>query len=151
MPEEFKFVPVIAIDFDGTIVEHKFPEIGRLLPDAKRVINKWYDLGYKILIWTCRNNHEPDHPEWKHATVGDVRDFLIKNGIRFTGINQQHPDHFFYLESRKIFAHVYIDDRNLGGFPGWKIAERMVAKYFVDWNWSTYVSDVFNMTLSGEN
>ena len=136
-----QYAPVIAIDFDGTIVEHDFPRIGALKPWAKSVINKWYDMGYKIIIWTCRNNHEPDHPEWDQAPISAVREFLMKEGVKFHGINQQQPGLGFYLEARKIFANVYIDDRNMGGFPGWKVTEKAIAQYFAngqDWGSTEY-------------
>ena len=50
-----KYPPILAIDFDGTIVENKFPEIGRLKKDAKWVINKLKEAGCKIVIWTSRD------------------------------------------------------------------------------------------------
>jgi len=136
-----QYTPIIAIDFDGTVVEHDFPNIGNLMPDAKRVINKWHDLGYYILIWTCRNNFEPDHhtdPDWVNAPIGQVVKFLKGMDVRFHGVNQQQPGLGFYLESRKIFANVYIDDRNMGGFPGWNAAERMVEEYMKSGNWILY-------------
>lgn len=137
--------PVIAIDFDGTIVKHNFPGIGELMEGAKEVINEWYDKGYYILVWTCRNNHEPDHPEWDQAPISAVRQFLIDNGVKFHGINQQQPGLGFYLESRKIFANVYIDDRNLGGFPGWNFAKLAVDYYYKNncsWNNAGYLHSV---------
>jgi hypothetical protein len=144
--------PIIAIDFDGTIVDHEFPRIGKLLPGAKEVINEWYDKGYFILIWTCRNNYEPDHPEWDQAPIGAVTKFLEKNGVKFHGINQQQPGLGFYLESRKIFANVYIDDRNLGGFPGWSIAHAMVEKHFAlgGTRWDFYAADLFKKRVRHE-
>jgi len=134
--------PIIAIDFDGTVVDHAFPDIGKLKEGAKEVINEWYDKGYHILIWTCRNNHEPDHPEWTNAPISAVRQFLIDNGVKFTGINQQQPGMGFYLESRKIFANIYIDDRNLGGFPGWEFARLAEIDYRENgciWSKSGYI------------
>lgn len=146
-----QYTPIIAIDFDGTIVQHDFPRIGKLMPGAKRVINKWYDMGWHILVWTCRNNYEPDHPEWTEAPIGAVADFCKREGLKITGINQQQPGLGFYLEARKIFANVYIDDRNLGGFPGWDATERMVEKYFANGgkSWAFYTGDMFNMNLNG--
>jgi len=136
---EKQYTPIIAIDFDGTIVEHEFPKIGKLMPGAKEVINEWYDKGYYILVWTCRNNHEPDHPEWDQAPISAVREFLMKEGVKFHGINQQQPGLGFYLESRKIYANVYIDDRNLGGFPGWEHTKKAVEAYYESGcSWKNY-------------
>ena len=143
--------PVIAIDFDGTIVEHDFPKIGKLMDGAKEAINELYDKGCYILIWTCRNNHEPDHPEWTQAPISAVRQFLMDEGVKFHGINQQQPGLGFYLESRKIFANVYIDDRNLGGFPGWQYTKHAIDKYYkLGCNWADYNTDMFKISLHGE-
>lgn len=148
---ENQYTPIIAIDFDGTVVQHEFPNIGELMPGAKRVINKWHDMGYHILIWTCRNNYEPDHPEWDQAPIGAVAKFCNEQGLQITGINQQQPGLGFYLESRKIFANIYIDDRNLGGFPGWDFTEKAVERYFKNGgrSWDFYSGMAFNHQLHG--
>lgn len=119
---------IIAVDFDGTIVEHKFPAIGRLMPGAKQVLDKWYKEGHDIIIWTCRNISEPFHPEWTDAPISAVKRFLDDNDIKYTAINSDSPNIGFYLQARKIYADVYIDDKNLGGFPGWDVAEFLVEK-----------------------
>lgn len=118
---------IIAIDFDGTIVEHKFPLIGQLLPGAKENINKWFKQGHRIIVWTCRNQSEPQHPEWTEAPISAVKEFLDRNEINYTTINSDVPDLGFWLQARKVYADVYIDDRNLGGFPGWDAADRIIA------------------------
>lgn len=98
---------IIAIDFDGTIVENKFPNIGALKPHAKVAINYLHDsLGAKIIIWTSRTLR----PDLNAAT-----DFLKKNGIRYDAINVNYfipfPNH------PKLYADIYIDDRQAGGLP----------------------------------
>jgi hypothetical protein len=120
---------IIAIDFDGTIVEHDFPRTGKLMPKAKSTINYLHKQGHRIIIWTCRNNSEPSHQDWDQAPVGKVMEFLDENGIRYDCVNENHPDMGFWLESRKIFTDVYIDDKNLGGFPGWDKVPIMLATY----------------------
>jgi hypothetical protein len=126
---------IIAIDFDGTIVEHDFPRIGKLMPHAKEVINRLHDAGHKIIIWTCRNHTEPNHPDWDDAPIPRVMEFLRKNGIHFDSINENHPSMGFWLQSRKIFAEIYIDDKNLGGFPGWLQTEELIDGYIFYGNW----------------
>jgi hydroxymethylpyrimidine pyrophosphatase-like HAD family hydrolase len=103
---------IIAIDFDGTIVDHEFPKIGRLRDFAKYTINKLYETGHTIIIWTCRNKKETP------KEYQDMIDFLLTNGIRFHYINQNDPSNRF-LPEPKIYADCYIDDKNFGGFPGW--------------------------------
>jgi len=126
---------IIAVDFDGTIVEHKFPEIGKLLPYAKQALQRFHELGHEIIIWTCRNQSEPLHPEWTQAHIGAVKEFLDKNKIPYTCINSDSPNIPFYLQSRKVFADVYIDDRNLGGFKGWIHAAKQIDFFAKQGTW----------------
>lgn len=110
---------IIAIDFDGTIVEQAFPEIGKLLPYAKEVLYNLYYQGYYIIIWTCRGGQE----------LIDAKDFLDKKGIMYHKLNENAPfERVGFMPHPKIFADVYIDDRNLGGFPGWEYVEEMLSE-----------------------
>jgi len=129
---------IIAVDFDGTIVNHRFPRIGSLMPGAKDALNRLHDAGHKIIIWTCRNHTEPDHPDWDDAPISRVMWFLKNNGIPFDSINENHPDMGFWLQSRKIYADIYIDDKNIGGFPGWGVVEDLIDGYiyYGDWDFS---------------
>lgn len=124
---------IIAIDFDGTIVDHRFPEIGKLKPHARRVINKWYDNGTEIIIWTCRNNSDPECGPLSDTLA--VRKFLEENGVKYTTINEQAPAIPFRLHAPKVFADLYIDDRNVGGFPGWQFIEKAVEAFYEDGDW----------------
>ena len=103
---------IIAIDFDGTIVQNKFPAIGELLPNATDVINQLFDDGHYIIIWTSRNG----------AQLVNAMNFLIHTGIKFHRINDNNPVNTekYGSNSRKVYAHIYIDDHNLDGFPGWE-------------------------------
>jgi len=106
---------IIAIDFDGTIVDHEFPKIGKLKPNARKVINRLFDEGHDIVIWTCRTSQ--DFFEGKHEpTLLHVYRFLLREGIHFTTINHNSPRAAFQA-TPKVYADVYIDDRNLGGIP----------------------------------
>jgi len=91
---------IIAIDFDGTIVEHAYPNIGELKPNVKKTINKWYDAGHKIIIWSCRDTN----------TKEEAEDFLNINGIKFHTFNE-NVDANDFNPHPKVFAHLYIDDR----------------------------------------
>lgn len=100
---------VIAIDFDDTIAENMYPEVGRMKPHAKEIINKLYDEGHEIIIWTCR---------WDDA-ADKARDFLAQHGIKYHKFNE-HIDwalEEFKNDTRKIYADIYIDDKQLGGIP----------------------------------
>jgi predicted kinase len=89
-----------AFDFDGTIVENKFPEIGEIISGKVDVMNRlWKDLSNIIIVWTCREGN----------FEAKMRDFLNSNKIPHDFIN---ANPIFDTGSRKIYAHVYHDDRN---------------------------------------
>jgi len=124
---------ILAIDFDGTIVRHEFPYIGALKPNAKEVINNLYDRGFGIFIWTCRDS--TFHPklvekfEDAEPTVFHVHDFLEKEGIKYDGININHPELEFHPVP-KIYADIYIDDKQLGGIPSdWKLIKALIDEH----------------------
>jgi hypothetical protein len=102
---------VLAIDFDDTIAITEWPEIKGLRENAKEVINKLYDEGHQIIIWTCRTDHTQDAAE----------KFLIANGIKYHRINANCPKlcEVFGNDSRKIGADLYIDDKGILGIPSW--------------------------------
>lgn len=110
---------IIAIDFDGTIADSKYPDCGELRPDAKEVINHLHYLGHEIIIWTCRC----DEPAEK------AKKFLDDHGVKYHKFNE-HMDRLikeYGNNTRKIFANVYIDDRQLGGLPEcWLEIERIL-------------------------
>lgn len=111
---------ILAIDFDNTIVKEEYPSIGPLLENAKQVINQLYDDGHYIIIWTCRSEDAELNAEM----------FLLDNGINFHKINAHNPHniHRYGNDTRKISAHMYIDDRNIGGLPTWKEIYDIVTK-----------------------
>ena len=94
---------IIAIDFDGTIVEHKYPAIGKLKPKAKEVINKLVEKHHYIIIWTCR---------YIEKDLKEMFDFLIKNEIKFHNINMNNSN-ISFRPIPKIYADIYIDDKNI--------------------------------------
>lgn len=107
---------IFAIDFDGTIVEHKYPKIGDLLPGARRIINALYNKGHYIIIWTCRL--EPE--------LTEMINFLKTMRIKYHKVNENAPLKLLgYKPDPKVFANVYIDDLNLGGFPGWNHVQKL--------------------------
>jgi hypothetical protein len=100
----------IAVDFDGTIVEHQFPEIGKEKLFAFQTLKELEKRGARIILWTFRTGAELD------AAV----EFCRKNGIEFYAVNKNYPEEVIDESvSRKIDADIYIDDKNVGGFPGW--------------------------------
>ncbi|HPG72925.1 MAG TPA: hypothetical protein PLM49_01440 [Bacteroidales bacterium] len=101
---------IIAVDFDGTIVEHKYPAIGEEIPYAFVVLRELQEAGHKLILWTFRDGEY----------LNDAVEYCLNHGIMFYAVNQSSPNEEFnkYI-SRKIHADIFIDDRNVGGFPGW--------------------------------
>lgn len=109
---------LISIDFDGTIVEKAFPKIGKPLPLAFEVMKELQEAGHKLILNTCREN---EGYKIDKQYLSDAVRFCKKKGIEFRSINENHiDDEFRPKKGRKVNADVYIDDKNLGGFPGWK-------------------------------
>ena len=100
----------IAIDFDGTIVEDAYPDIGKPMLFAFETLRELQKQKHQLILWTYRSGNE----------LEEAVEFCRKYGIEFYAINQSYPEEVFESGiSRKIHAHVFIDDRNIGGFPGW--------------------------------
>lgn len=102
----------IAIDFDGTIVEHNYPKIGKPLPYAFETLKALQEEGHLLILWTYRTG----------KLLDEAVEFCKENGIKFYAVNKNYPEEKFESTiSRKILADIYIDDRNFDGFPGWGV------------------------------
>lgn len=105
---------VVAVDFDGTIVEHEYPRIGKEKPFAtatlKRLLREKPDL--KLILWTVRQG----------KLLDEAVEWCRERGVEFYAVNANYLDETVPKGTtgcRKLTADVYIDDRNIGGFPGW--------------------------------
>lgn len=103
----------IAVDFDGTIVYHKYPSIGKEKPFAVDTLKMLAADGHKLILWTVRSGE----------LLKDALDWCEARGLRFYAVNSNAPAGGLFEGrdegSRKISADVYIDDANLGGLPEW--------------------------------
>lgn len=100
----------IAVDFDGTIVEHAYPEIGEEMLFAFATLRALRERGHRLILWTIREG------ELLEEAVAYCRE----NGVEFYAVNSSYPEEDLETaDGRKIMADIFIDDRNLGGFPGW--------------------------------
>lgn len=109
---------IIAIDFDGTIVEHRFPSIGRTRPLAFKVLKALQDRNHRLILWTYRSGTKLD----------EAVQFCRSHGLEFYAINKNYPEEEWHEnDSRKILADIYIDDRNLGGIPSWGEIFKMIC------------------------
>ncbi|WGD35354.1 hydrolase [Olleya sp. YS] len=101
---------IIAVDFDGTIVEDAYPGIGEARLFAFETLKRLQADGHRLILWTYRHGKRLD----------EAVTFCKNNGINFYAVNQSFPEEVFKNEvSRKIHADLFIDDRNIGGILGW--------------------------------
>ncbi len=107
----YKSSLIIAIDFDGTIVEDRYPDIGKPRRFAFETMEALQAAGHRLILWTYREGEKLDEA---------IR-FCKKRGIEFYAINKSHPEERIPFKTRKILADVYIDDRNFNGIPEWGI------------------------------
>ena len=111
----------IAVDFDGTIVDHKYPDIGKEKPFAIETLKQLAAEGNKLILWTSRDGD----------LLQEAVDYCHKRGLDFYGINSNRPVGSLFegrslSTSVKVVADVYIDDKNLGGLPDWTDIYRMI-------------------------
>ena len=98
----------ICVDFDGTIVDHRFPEIGNPAPHAIEWLLRWQELGASLILFTMRSDG---------GRFGDVLSaavaYLENNNIRFFGVNH-NPQQSSWTSSPKAYGQIYIDDSAFG-------------------------------------
>lgn len=112
---------LIAVDFDGTIVEHKYPAIGPEIPFAIETLKKLQAERHKLILWSVREG----------KLLEEAVEFCRQRGLEFYAVNRDYPEeekgqnnHY----SRKLKVDLFIDDRNLGGLPDWGTIYEMITK-----------------------
>ncbi len=110
----------IAIDFDGTIVEHSYPNIGEERPFAIETLKQLTRERHRLILWTVREG----------KLLEDAVSWCRERGVEFYAVNRDYPeegetDTGF---SRKVKADIFIDDCNLGGLPDWGVIYRMIGE-----------------------
>ena len=111
----------IAVDFDGTIVEHRYPKIGKELPFATQTLRMLIEDRHKLILWSVRDG----------KLLEEAVEWCRERGIEFYAVNKDFPEedleknqHF----SRKLKADIWIDDRNIGGLPDWGTIYQMITE-----------------------
>jgi len=101
---------IVAVDFDGTLVEDEFPNIGQKDEYMFKVLKALKSNGVKLILWTSRNNCE-EFGDTLQAAV----DFCRENGLVFDAINENLPEVQEYTgqDTRKVYADLYIDDKSV--------------------------------------
>ena len=117
--------PILLVDFDGTCTDgNHFDNFSLSVPEApycREVLKRLEASLCTITLWTCRTG----------APLQEAIEWLNYHGIPFHFVNQEVPWCQYPNETRgpKVFATYYIDDRNIGGFPGWLEVERLVYEH----------------------
>jgi hypothetical protein len=116
---------IIAVDFDGTIARSEFPVIKGEMPYAGEVLRRLHTSGHYIILWTCRCGKQ----------LLDAINWLLEHQIPFDRINDHNPENMrLYGEGgNKVYAHCYVDDKNIGGFPGWPEVERLINEMEIEY------------------
>ena len=124
---------IIAVDFDGTIVEHDYPKIGKPIPFAINVLKKLQQEEHHILVlWTVREG----------KLLDEAVNYCSKNGITFYAVNKNYPEEEPGDSPRKLTADIFIDDKNIGGLPDWGIIYKSILSGNNDFrNIDDYISD----------
>lgn len=118
---------IIAVDFDGTLCEDKWPEIGAPNKELIAYLKEQKATGAKLILWTCR--------------VDDLLQNAVRwsseQGLIFDTVNENLPEVLQWMggDTRKIFANEYIDDRNFEFRQEGHISEELIYRSVNDPMW----------------
>ncbi len=109
MVDTYNLPKIAAVDFDGTLVEDKFPNIGDIIPQMFDICLDLKARGVKLILWTCRDNDTPE------KYLDQAVNFCKAHGLVFDSVNHNIPEVIstFHNDTRKVFADVYIDDKSI--------------------------------------
>lgn len=96
---------IVAIDFDGTLVQDRYPKIGEPIDAMFELCRQLKGAGIKLILWTCRTG------EW----LDDAIEFCRLNGLAFDAVNRNVDEvvNMFNNDTRKVYADLYIDDKSI--------------------------------------
>ena len=123
----------IAIDFDGTIVEHRYPRIGKEIPFAIATLKQLQTERHLLVLWTVREG----------KLLDEAVDFCRKRGLEIYAVNANHPEEEVRNDMtspcRKVVADLYIDDLNVGKLPDWGAIYEMIHNR---WSYERYLNEI---------
>lgn len=102
--EEALFPQIAAVDFDGLLVENKFPEIGEIRQPMFNAVKQLQQNGWKIILWSCRTDE----------MLAEAVAFCTNHGLVPDAVNEnlKEVQEYFGGDTRKVFANMYLDDRS---------------------------------------
>ena len=124
----------IAVDFDGTIVEHRYPEIGEEIPFATETLRMLIKDHHRLILWSVREGE----------LLEEALAWCKERGVEFYAVNKDYPEETTTNNqsfTRKIKADVFIDDRNIGGLPDWGTIYQMITHRK---KWEDYINEAGN-------
>lgn len=116
---------IIAVDFDGTIVDHRYPDIGAEVPGALSWIKQFQAAGAKVFLWTMRSDGVDDG-----NTLTEAISWLAAHDVWVDGANI-NPEQT-WSRSPKLYANLYIDDAAFG--CPLRENPRSGGRPYVDWD-----------------
>ena len=123
----------VAVDFDGTIVEHAFPEIGPEAKGAFHWMKRWRDEEQvKLMLWTMRSDGsemDKDGKPYYREVLSQAAEYCKGKGIEFEHLNK-NPEDYEWTSSPKLYANVYVDDAAFGC----PLIKTKSGKMVVDWS-----------------
>jgi hypothetical protein len=123
---------VIGVDFDGTLAEHEFPDIGLPVPGAFEWLKKFQAAGAKLMLWTMRSDGRvADGSPENGPVLTEAVEFCRKHGVEFWAVNE-NPEQRSWTGSNKQYAHAYIDDAAVG--CPLRPSRRAGGRPMVDWD-----------------
>lgn len=110
---------VIAIEFDGVIVDDNYPNIGDEKPFAFDTLKKLRKRGHTLILWSRRTG----------KLLDEAVEYCLQNGVEFYAANKSYPEEVFDNEvSRKVNADLFIDNRLQGELPDWGAIYQMIKR-----------------------
>lgn len=94
---------IVAVDFDGTLVEDHFPEVGPINQEMFDLCFQLQEQGIKLILWTSRD----------HFNLAEAVKFCSEHGLVFDAVNEnlKEVQEMFKNDTRKVYADLYIDDK----------------------------------------
>lgn len=115
---------LIVLDFDGTVVRHRFPKVGEDI-GAAPILQRLVAHGHRLLLNTMRS---------RITSYGDTLqpalDWFSERGIPLYGVNE-NPEQKSWTASPKVYGDIYIDDAALGA-P--LTVDPVDGDLYLDWN-----------------
>lgn len=124
---------IIAVDFDGTIVEHRYPQIGKEIPFAIATLKRLQDEHHLLILWSVREG----------KLLDEAVEYCRQRGVEFYAVNSNYPEESMSEEHscgcRKLKADLFIDDRSVGGLPDWGVIYEMIHN---KWSYERYFREI---------